>query len=398
MAIPLDNLLRRMATYGTAPEVGCSRFGTGHEDAFTRLEREYIQEQFDAGMSAEKFVIGPFGSGKTHFLRQLMEIAHGRDCVTAEVKLGKEIDFTRPLIVYKEMAREVIAPGQETHGIQDLLITCIDRQRDAGTLGDWLDMLARPRFKLREFGIAARAAADAYLARDHEKFENACRWLAGEVSDRDTAKAAGVGRVTASEHDLTGARLRLSLAQFVRASGFRGSVFCFDEGDQGFDVNRKKLNKILSLIRTQVDAATDLADGSALFVYAITQPIVEEMERATMLLDRLRDPGPGQGFFDGNTLAPKIDLTFRPDPEEDLRRIGARLVDLIYEEAAGRVRVPLDEAHETVRHMAADVSQEDATASARRLMVKRTCIYLIGVLGAGAMQPAGAPIEEEPEV
>jgi hypothetical protein len=388
-----------MASFGTAPEDGCSRFGAGNEDAFARLEREYIVEQFEAGMSAEKFVVGPFGSGKTHFLRQLMELAVRRGCVTAEVKLGKEIDFTRPLIVYKEMAREVKAPGQEIPGMQELLVACIEHQRSLGTLAQWLATLARPPFKLREFGTAAHNAVNAYISgKQAERFESACRWLAGEVSDKETARAAGVGKVTSPEQDLTGARLRLSLAQFVRLSGFPGSVFCFDEGDQGFDVDRRKMNKIMSLIRTQVDGVTDLREGSALFVYAVTQPIVEEMERAPMLLDRIRDPGPRQGFFDGNTLAPMIDLTFRPDPGKDLRRIGKRLVDLVYEEALHQTQVSHEDASEAVFRIAEEVGQEDPTASARRMMVKRTCTYLLGVITTGEAQPAGMPVDEEREV
>lgn len=398
MELRLLEIMRRLASKGTAPETGCSRLGVGNEEAISRLEREYIFAHFDAGMSAEKYVIGPNGSGKTHFLRELMEVARDRDCVTAEVQLGKQLDFTKPLIVYKELAREVKAPDSQGTGIHELIIVTIERHREAGSLPDWLSLLERPQLKLREFGLAARAAAKAYLDGDMMRFEDACRWLAGEVSDKDAAKAAGVAKVATAEHDITGARLRLSLAQFIRLSGFRGSVFCFDEGDEGFNVDRKKLNKILSLIRSQLDAVADLKGGSALFVYALTKPIVEAMENYPALLDRVRDPGPGQSFFEGNTLAPKIDLTFRPNPEDDLRRIGMRWVDLVYDEFPDQARVDREVALESVRRIAQEVNQEDSTASARRLMVKRTCTYLLGALGVAVSQPAGMQADEEKEV
>ena len=76
----LPAMFERISENGTAPSEGCKLFGVGYEEAFERLKRKYIIERFERGDSAEKFVHGPFGSGKTHFLRQLMEIAREARC------------------------------------------------------------------------------------------------------------------------------------------------------------------------------------------------------------------------------------------------------------------------------------------------------------------------------
>ena len=100
-------ILETVAENGHAPKSGCGLFGVGYEDAFTRLKEKYLVERFGRGGSAEKFVIGPFGSGKTHFLRELLEIAQTEDCVSSEVALNKDIDFTHALTTYKEVVREL---------------------------------------------------------------------------------------------------------------------------------------------------------------------------------------------------------------------------------------------------------------------------------------------------
>src|SRR5690606_26313922 len=105
MSAEIIRIYERMASSGTAPEDGCRLFGVGYEDAYERLRRTYLRRRFERGDSGEKFVVGPFGSGKTHFMRQLMELAREEGCVTAEVKLDKNIDFANPHSVYQEVMR-----------------------------------------------------------------------------------------------------------------------------------------------------------------------------------------------------------------------------------------------------------------------------------------------------
>ena len=66
----LIGMVERIAEQGTAPEVGCSLFGTGYDLAFEKLEQIYLNRAFERGRSSEKYVVGAYGSGKTHFLRK----------------------------------------------------------------------------------------------------------------------------------------------------------------------------------------------------------------------------------------------------------------------------------------------------------------------------------------
>ena len=156
MHISRDVIIRmfeRMASHGTAPEEGCSIFGVGYEDAYSRIKKKYLEEQFGRGTSSEKFVVGPFGCGKTHFLRQLMELAREMDCVTSEVALNKDVDFTKNLIVYREVVRELRIPLFQKHGIRTLLTAAIEKVKsrieDEGlqdiVIGNWISGFAANR-------------------------------------------------------------------------------------------------------------------------------------------------------------------------------------------------------------------------------------------------------------
>jgi hypothetical protein len=404
MPINVIAMIERMAEYGTAPSDGCALFGVGYEEAFARLRAKYLDERFARGDSAEKFVVGPFGSGKTHFLRQLMELARAMDCATAEVALNKDLDFTRSLVVYREVTREIRTPGADERGIRPLLAAALDqvRGRAAGNaaLGDrlvagWIAGLDKTDFELETFGRVLRQGFEAQLREDDATFVAACRWLDGEVSERTLARELGLTPVAKAEENLHGRRMLLSLFQFIRAAGFRGTVVSYDEAEQGLDVARRDLPRILSRLQSNINAVADLRNGAALIVYAFEPGLVEKLDQFPALQQRLIDPGPGYGFFDGNTLAPRIDLTFRDNPERELRAIGLRLTELLYQHATRDLGADQRRVGTIVAELAHEIATADPTSANRRTMVKRTCAMLIrlhdeGVLDTGEIvRPRG---------
>ena len=389
-------MIERMAEYGTAPSDGCALFGVGYEDAFARLKDKYLEARFARGGSAEKFVVGPFGSGKTHFLRQLMEIARDLGCVTVEVALNKDLDFTKSLVVYREVTREIRMPGVEGRGIRALLLASLDRVRDNApgneTLAErlvagWVAGLDKVDFELDAFGRVARQGLEAHLREDDGAFAAACRWLEGDVVDRALARELELSPVSKGEENLYGRRALLSLFQFVRHAGFRGTVVSYDEAEQGLEVPRRDLPRILSRLQSNVNAVADLERGAALIVYAFEPSLVERMDQFPALQQRLSDPGPGYGFFDGNTLAPRIDLTYRGSPRRELLAIGARLVDLLYQHAAREPAVARERVLEVVDELADEVARGDPTSGSRRTMVKRTCALLVRLHDEGVLDP-----------
>ena len=403
----LLNMIERIAETGTAPKDGCSLFGVGYEDAFERLQSVYLDRRFGRGGSAEKFVIGPFGSGKTHFLRQLMGLAREQGCVTAEVSLNRDIDFVQSLIVYREVAREIRPPGSELTGIGPLLDAALERVRAQAPTPEaieplvhgWVSALDGHPLKHDGFARMVRRALEARLRDDEVTFDACCRWLGGEVQDRTLAKELSVTVVAKAEQNIFARLATLSLFQFIRFARFPGTVITFDEAEQGLQVDKRRMQRILSMLQSDINAIADLEDGSALIVYALTPDIVEQMERFGALAQRVADPGPGSGFFDGNTRAPKIDLRRRGEPAQELALMGRQLAEVLYERASPPPPIPKDAVLERIESLAGEVATDDPSTSSRRTMMKRTANMLMRVVEEGVLEERPAtPAGPEDEV
>jgi hypothetical protein len=387
------DIIEDMAQTGHAPDEGCSLFGIGNDEKILRLQETYLKKRFSRGRSAEKFVVGPFGSGKSHLLNHLIEVARNQGCVTAKVKLNKNIDVTSNYYIFKELAQEIKAPNFKK-GMKSLLLACADKVKSNAfekykseetaneMLGFWISGLDDFDFELDIFGRVTKQAFDAHQKGNTEKFDYASRWLSGEFNNKEINKVLNVSRVSKSEQNLITKRILLSLYQLIKKSGFTGTVVEFDESEQGFPISSKKKGQLFSLFQSDINSISELKNGSVLVIYAITPDIVEEMMEFPALQQRIQDPLPNMGFENGNTLAPIIYLTrpnecTRKDIVDELTNIGKKLTELLYSEAESEVTVPKYEVISRIEEIAIKISNIDLSTSNRRAMVKATCATLI---------------------
>ena len=86
----LLDILHQLASFGTLddPEVA-ARLSTGLNGFIGRWEKETLPF-LQAGGSELRFVEGPNGRGKTHFLQALEFAAHRAGFVTARVQCGMQ--------------------------------------------------------------------------------------------------------------------------------------------------------------------------------------------------------------------------------------------------------------------------------------------------------------------
>jgi hypothetical protein len=412
MSISALRILRKIAQSGTAPDEGCARFGVGYDDAFARLRKEYLEDVFDDGGASCKVVIGDYGSGKTHFLRQFSEFSIEHGCVTAFVKLNTDIAFTDNLTVYRQVAKSLELPAVQEKGVAALLWALRDRldgsyegadlrvHRLAAWVHDDHERIDLG-FHERTFARIVRKAIRAMIAGDAEMARAAVRWLEGDVGEPALARKLDVGVVKSSETRLFGREALLSLFQLIRFAGFQGTIVCFDEAEQSINVNKAKKQQILANLRSTLDALSDLEDGSALVFYAVTPDVAEAALTYPALQGRLQDPAPGRGFWDGrgNVRAMKVDMDYRDAPVLDLERIGLGLVAMLYNEK-GELASSRDEVEAMLRRVAEDIVSTEPRSSARRTMAKRTAFMLMELYDHGELRfpEAGESVLEEPEV
>lgn len=384
--------LERMASYGTAPENGCSSFGVGYEEAFSTLKDIYISSQgpisarFDRGESSWKLIVGPFGSGKTHFIRQLMEIAREQNCATAEIALNKQLSFTDTLSVYSEVVRELRVPGLGLRGILPLLRKSVSElsasyasspHRD-DLVAAWIGAITELSFPHSGFAKVAARAMAALVREDARTLDMCQRWLEGDVCDSTLAKELEVRKIERGETAREGVRMMLSLFPLIRHCGYRGTVVCFDEAEQGLTVAKSKMAAVLSGLMSSIEAITNAEGASAMVVYAVTPDLRDQLMKFPALQSRL-DGHDGQTFLDGNHYSPIIDLRSGASADQ-LLAIGSRLLTVCSDALPGPWTAERPELEARMVELALSISEDNASSGSRRTMAQAASRVIIEAL------------------
>lgn len=411
--IDIIDILRHMAPTGQPPVDGCSVIGVGYEEAFANLRRVYIGEQFSKGKSDEKFVVGPYGSGKTHFLRQFSEMTNPEGCATCEIQLSKDIDITKQLSVYKEVVSNLKLPGGSRSGVRSLLEICMrkirsgspDPEAEEDFLTSWVEGLDGVDFSDKKYGRVLMKTLRALRRNDDDFAERGVMWLEGDVANKAVCKTLDESAITATEQNRFGRKAIFSLCQFLKAAGLQGTTLSFDEGEQAADVGKRKRDAILSMLRSESDAIKNVKGASVFVLYAFTPDVIKEMNKYPGLQQRISEPDPKYRFFDGNVNSPLIDLSQPYESEKEtsllfLQKIGERLVNLFCEAHGENLNLDRQEMLKASYEWAEEIDSKDQSIQKRRDMVKLTCSKLLQIYDKDrATKPDGQrhPEGEEPE-
>jgi len=252
----------------------------------------------------------------------------------------------------------------------------------------WVQNIDSIGLELASFARVIKKALLGYAAGgyENEMFVAACRWLEGDVGNKEILNLLGESRVQVAEEALHGQRAMNSLFQFIRESKYPGTIVVFDEAEQSFSVNKHKRQQILSLLLSGINSISDLDNGGALIVYALTLEIADHFNEFPALKGRLDDPIGGVSFFEGNVHAPKIRLEYGPEltPKDHLKGIGENLVNLFYESGIN-LSIAKDVTMNRIYELVDEISSIDRTPSNRRTMTKSTCYVLMKLYEEGIL-------------
>lgn len=385
------DIVKDMASTGQPPLEGCSLFDVGYGKSIERLKKEYIESQFRQGKSGEKFLVGPYGAGKTHFIRQFNEIASSAGCATAEIQLSKAIDITKQLLVYKEIVASLRVPNQKLFGMKGILNGCIDYVREKSPdqeaqnvfLDYWVKGLEDLNFADLRYKRVMIRTVKALIEGNESVGEDGIRWLEGEVTNKNICRTLNETTVTVNEQTLFGHKAIFALCQFIKYCGFSGTIIAYDEAEQTTDVGKKKRDSILSMLRTESDARRQLNNlgASSLFFYAFTPDVIQEMYKYPALQQRMSEPDPKYKFFDGNIHSPIIDLQQPYDNKGAslvfLQKIGERLVNLFFDSYSPNLPIGRDNLLSECYEWAEEIDGQDQSIEKRRSMVKLVCSRLV---------------------
>lgn len=339
-------IIEVLGSSGTPPTRGVQHFNVGNQSLLEALDTYYLSSYLQDGGAAYKMVIGDYGSGKSHFLYCLRDLAWSRGFAVTKVDLSPvETPYNDQRLVYAAVARNLIwhesAEGiSDESGLPRFLTGTLSRFVDGQPLS--LEILTHPNYQamidtLEATAIDSLAYKNAVvgyfeaLIRDQEELLDALtRWLLGSNTTPDDTKILREIGVTGKITRTNAFRMLRSLAQVIRALSYSGLVLLFDEVDRMASIGGKAEKLATDNLREVIDRCRDELPG-ALFVYAVPpQFITDVAPRYPALQQRVRAPG---RFSRTNHFSPQISLDHL-DLEEDalMLAIGEKLIP-IYETA-----------------------------------------------------------------
>lgn len=346
------NIIEVLGTSGTPPTRGVQHFNVGNQSLLDALDTYYLSSYLQDGGATYKMVVGDYGSGKSHFLYCLRDIAWSRGFAVSKVDLSPvETPYNDQKLVYSAVARNLIwheddSTSSDERGLPRFLEGTLRKvvMGAESTETFTLETLTHPNYQgLIDTVDAAFIDSQAYknailgyfdaLIRDQEdRLDSLTRWLTGATTTPDDTKVLREIGVTGKITKPNAFRMLRSLAQTITALSYSGLILLFDEVDRMASIGGKAEKLATDNLREVIDRCRDELPG-AMFIYAVPPQFIQDIvPRYPALQQRVRAPG---RFSHANHFSPLISLDHLDLDENDLMvAIGEKLVP-IYETAFG---------------------------------------------------------------
>lgn len=379
-----QHIVRKLGESGIPPTRGLEAYTVGLDSMLKTIEDEYLKGYLPNGGSSFKLVVGEYGSGKSHFLFRVRDIAWKNGYVVSRSELSpKECPYDNQLKVYQAVINNLIFHDpdpnvEDTHGIESFLenyfhntLRTIGIEQMRNSMGEldlrvklWLDTVLRYKVESPSF----RHAVYFYLLAVAEENEYKKRligaWLRGETVALKELRAFSI---TEKIDKSVAFKMLRSLAQLIHELGFSGLVLLFDEGDRMVSISSAKAEKTAcDNLREVVDRCAGESLPGTLFMYAVPPYFVTNIApQYEALSQRISSK---VKFSRKNPFSVQISLDQLDFPgEELLKLIGERLVEVF--ELAYDLKLDHELQAQNIAHLATSCAALLST-SHRRHFVK----------------------------
>jgi len=334
-----------LGSSGTPPPRGIQYFNVGNRSLLDALDEFYFSSYLQDGGGAYKMVVGDYGSGKSHFLYCLRDLAWERGFAVSKVDLSPvETPYNDQRAVYAAVARNLIwHEADEAISDEKGLVRFLEGtlERIVGeplglqtihhpNYGGLVDTLEAAAIDSLAYKNAVLAYFEALIRDQEERLESLIRWLMGVNTTPEDTKILRMVGVTGKITRPNAFRMLRSLAQVIRALSYSDLILLFDEVDRMSSIGGKAEKLATDNLREVIDRCRDELPG-AMFVYAAPPQFINDVvPRYPALQQRVRAPG---RFSHTNHFSPQISLEHLDLDENDLMLgIGEKLLP-IYETA-----------------------------------------------------------------
>jgi hypothetical protein len=339
-----QHIVRKLGESGIPPTQGLEAYSVGLDSLLETLENEYLRGYLKDGGSSFKLVVGEYGSGKSHFLYRLRDIAWENGYVVSRTELSpKECPYDNQLKVYQAVVSSLIFHSadpnvEDAQGIEAFLenhffntLTTLGVEQPVTSIGLdlraklWLDTILRFKVESPSYRHAVYYYLQAAAEEDEAKKRLISAWLRGEaISLRDVREFGITERMDRS----VAFKMLRSLSQLVHELGYAGLVLLFDEGDRMVSISSSRTEKVAcDNLREVIDRCAGESLPAALFVYAVPPYFVSNIApQYEALSQRISSK---VKFSRKNPFSVQISLDHLDYPGEQLLRlIGEKLLSV----------------------------------------------------------------------
>ena len=211
---------------GVVPRLGLQHIQVGRHREIQAIVRDI--DRVAEGGAAARFIIGPYGSGKTFFLFLVRQIALQRKLVVMQADLGPDrrihASGGQARALYSELARSLATrtspDGNALRGIIENFVAQTGELMPGNPIAEAISARLAPLREMvsgYDFATVIAAYARGYEDGNDGLQDAALRWLRGEYSTKTEARA-DLGVRTIIDDTAFYDALRL-LARFVRTAG-----------------------------------------------------------------------------------------------------------------------------------------------------------------------------------
>jgi len=334
-------IIETLASSGTPPEYGFQYFTVGLDDYLSVIEKEYLESYIKNGGSSFKLIVGTYGSGKTHLLYCIRDLAWKHNYMTSYIVLSPtSTPFYKLELVYKEIVSNLAYPqnseallsGYE-RGIEAVIKTWYNQKYQEVAEKMPKDEVRRELiayvsnlgpYESTSFKNAVKEAFISLVENRNDDFEHIIQWLKAEGQDKYHKKMGILEKIDKN----SAFRMLKSLAQWISEICYSGFIVLFDEAEQTPSMSSKQKNILLNNLRELIDACGTTKLKNVMIFYAV--PDESFLEGRTQVYEALRQRlNTIFEFF--NPSGVKIDLeAISMEPVDMLCEIGRKLA-VIYE-------------------------------------------------------------------
>lgn len=327
----LVNALEQIASFGTAPQDASHLVDVGTDGYLRYFEEEIIEDIVSCGGATCKFYEGVYGSGKSHILNMLRELAFSRGMVVASTDLSQAISFTDWKLVTEYILQnmEIRSGNQIIRSLPEILAALGEYDITPNIEKLKGEYLPCPGF------VNAMIYATQKNSLDNKAWELLKQYLLGHkvsvVSLRDNGLMGIKGNLTKRNSEFI---LKTALGALYHL-GTTGTLLLFDENEKTLvhssRTPSRKYKEAANLIRRMIDGCSNGLIMGAVVIFAVLPGFLENCnmyyqalgQRINIVRDGLHRPAWRW------PLIPVEFINSADDPEDFLERAANLYVNIV---------------------------------------------------------------------